>query len=206
TSSGLNYFENNEIHSFTTADGRSDNNISNIYQDSRGNLWFITKNNSVNRLTDGKITHYSFYKEKPNAHHLLFNFFEDREKRLWLGTFDTLSRFNYKTDSFAPLLVHHAVNINNIFQDSAGNLWVSSFTKGICLVDIPGTVEKGIPTLIPFPKLAHLRLKTVLFDREGNLWLGTHIHGLHRMPVSHFNNFSVSHGLPVESLLSLPRD
>src|SRR5210317_494365 len=84
--SGLHAMENLEFDLLNSNNGLSSEEILDIYQDSKGYLWFITRE-GLNRY-DG----YEIKIFKPGMDDLNFNtasfecICEDSEERLWLGT------------------------------------------------------------------------------------------------------------------------
>ncbi|MCP5054531.1 MAG: response regulator [bacterium] len=206
STNGLNYIKNGKIHAYTTRDGLSDNIVRGVYQDSRGNMWFIARDNVVNRLKNGVFSYFPLYKKKPGG--LIYSIYEDgnTDNLLWIGTRDTLSRFNYETETVETVVFSPEININNIFRDSAGNLWVSGYKGGLHLVDMSSLSSGGAAVLIPYLPMAERKVILTLLDREGNIWLGTHAHGLVRMTPRPFTNYWMRRGLPREGVLSLHQD
>ncbi len=70
--------------------------------------------------------------------------FEDRHRRLWVGTTGGLHRFDKRTGRFVLLDTDNGLTNNaimSITQDKAGYLWVAT-NEGLCQVDENGTVTR----------------------------------------------------------------
>lgn len=82
--------------------------------------------------------------------------------------------------------------VMELMEDSAGQLWVGSWGKGLMLGHPDGSTEwfttaLGFPSNIP---------NCVFEDRERNLWVGTTGGGLLRLRPREFMAFDESHGMP----------
>ncbi len=116
--------------------GLSSNFIREVYQDNEGFLW-IASDNGMNRF-DGYVT--DIYKPETigerNFGSLDFNSIaEDKQGNLWFGTVHSgVNVFNKKTEAVTVIdrngASGHAIldnNINHVFCDSKGRVWISTF-------------------------------------------------------------------------------
>jgi ligand-binding sensor domain-containing protein len=112
--------------------GLSNSFITNIFQDTRGHMWFGTYD-GLNKYDGYKLT---VYKNKPGDNssinsNWVFIINEDKRGNLWIGTRKGLNRFNYSNNTFDhyPLGksdVPENSHIRCIYTDKRGNFWVSS--------------------------------------------------------------------------------
>lgn len=124
----------------------SSNNISDIYEDSRDNLWIGTEKglNILNRET-GEFKRFLHNSEDPNSigsNHIT-TIYEDQEGTLWVGTLGGgLNYYDYENQHFHNYL--HSENdsgsiaensVYAIWEDSDGSLWVGTSNKGLNLFD-----------------------------------------------------------------------
>lgn len=167
----------------TTRDGLSQNDINDIYQDSRGLMWFGT-NEGLNKY-DG----YSFtiYKPSPSTDgainsNLVFSITEDQNNDLWIGTTGSgVSHFDRKREVFTPY-VHNPADdqslisdhVTEIHADEQGFLWIGT-RAGLCYLDInqqeKGFIDIVFPTSINGEK--DLYINAIFDDSKGNLWVGS---------------------------------
>ena len=160
-----------------TNEGLSQSTVKAIYQDSKGFMWFGTKD-GLNRF-DG----YDFkvFKNDPLNRFSLGNNYitdilEDRDGYLLIATRIGLDKFDRNTNKFTHYAFEGIV-INDIFQDKSGNIWLGT-SNGLCLINIQNGKCKffGRDFNDVFKKND---VRKIAEDTDGNLWLATH-HGLDR--------------------------
>jgi len=172
-----------QFRNLGTRDGLAYPKVFCVLQDSKGFLWFGTKNGLD--FYDG----YSFrsYKAQPNpglsGNHIQA-LFEDRDGLIWVGTRDGgLSRFDRRTGLFQAF--RHDPNnpqslpsddVLTIGQDREGQVWVGTRGGGLSRFDAnEQSFENLSRNAAGLP--AHTIL-TMLPERDSTLWLGTMGNGL----------------------------
>jgi signal transduction histidine kinase/ligand-binding sensor domain-containing protein/CheY-like chemotaxis protein len=167
--------------------GLSQNNVLAVLQDSRGFMWFGTRD-GLNKYDGYQIT---VYRNDPRNKGSLSNNFisdiiEDRKGYIWVATRGGgLNRYDRTTDQFQAFRKDGGPNsipsdlITRLAEDSAGNIWI-------------GTEDQGIIYLIPdgnhFYHYHHSDddptslggdyIRAVYIDSRQNLWVGTYGNGL----------------------------
>ncbi|WP_293712295.1 two-component regulator propeller domain-containing protein [uncultured Parabacteroides sp.] len=188
----------NYLYSFNSDlnEGISQLSVMDIYQDSKGYLWFATKN-GLNRF-NGK--EYVIYRrEDGNDQSLSGNSItsitEDREGYLWVATNKGLNRIDLNTDqikrytSTTDGLTQGGVT--KVYTDAAGDLWV----------EIRGSLnrynreEDRFEQILLDDEFKGTTLSTIFEDSSGRYWIGTREKGVylcdHNMNViSHFTRES----------------
>jgi len=156
----------------------SDNHVSVIHQDSKGELWVGTQNglnrfnqqtNQFTRFEHSSLSDSSISQNDINA------LYTTQDGSLWVGTLGGLNKFEFETQSFtryqreqgnANSLSHNSVNA--IVQDAQGILWLAT----------SGGLNKFNPKTNNFK---HYRVKegmlsdrvfAALIDENGKLWIG----------------------------------
>jgi len=124
--------------------GLSNTTVLCILQDSRGFMWFGTRD-GLNRYDGTKVT---VYKNNPRVtSSIRDNFirciYEDTNYNLWIGTSYGLASFDPKTDKFTRYW--HSINtskhagddiVSSISDDEQHNLWISTLDSGVYKFDI----------------------------------------------------------------------
>jgi signal transduction histidine kinase/ligand-binding sensor domain-containing protein/CheY-like chemotaxis protein len=169
--------------------GLSQNNVLAVLQDSRGFMWFGTRD-GLNKYDGYQI---SVYRNDPRNKGSLSNNFisdiiEDHRGYIWVATRGGgLNRYDRTTDQFEVYRKDGGPNsipsdlITRLAEDAAGNIWI-------------GTEDQGVIYLIPdSSRFYHYHhsdsdptslsgdyIRAVYVDRRQNLWVATYGNGLDR--------------------------
>lgn len=164
----------------TIDDGLSLSSVYNIYQDSKGFMWFGTED-GLNKYDGRTIT---VFGATTDQHYILANkwielIYEDKAGMIWLGSRGGLTMYNprkgifntIKHDPESPFSLSND-SISCIVADLRNNIWIGTF-GGLNKVDrITGEVTRVIPDQ---PELEGLTSHITAFeiDRSGSMWIGT---------------------------------
>jgi Two component regulator propeller./Stage II sporulation protein E (SpoIIE)./Y_Y_Y domain. len=119
-------------------------------------------------------------------------------KSFWVSTEDagfylvTLSAGKYLVENFGSKVNLATDNIQSISEDTHGNVWLSTFGKGLFKVILDG---KNVKTIINYNSTNGLgkdEIKDAFEDREGNIWVATFGGGLANLPNTSFISFDFS--------------
>lgn len=110
--------------------------ITDIYEDSRNNIWFATDNNGVYKQNQNTRT-WKHYQYEPNNSHSISNnsiikIFENKEKQIMLGTNGSgICLFKNDSETFINLNKRNErlldrITVSSIEEDQKGNLWLST--------------------------------------------------------------------------------
>ncbi|MCB9051871.1 MAG: response regulator [Lewinellaceae bacterium] len=155
-----------------------------------GVLWLGIWEKGVYRW-DRKTGNYQhFHQTSPAAggppSDVIYRFFEDSEKNLWLATEKGLSLYNRKTQRFAHFPITTAggekVGILAIHEDRQGILWLGSWGQGVYVFDrSSGAYEHYALPYIEGKEgnTYNQSIYAVHEDALGRLWLGTWMEGLY---------------------------
>jgi len=166
--------------------GLSQSNVISILQDSRGFMWFGTRD-GLNKYDGYKFT---VYKNDPKNKNSISNNYvpgiiESSNGDLWIATWGGgLNRFDREKGIFNSYK-HDANNKNSISgnfitaikEDKNGNLWIGTEAAGLDMYD----KRKGIFVHYKFngnntQSISDDFIRTIYEDQEKNLWIGT-MHG-----------------------------
>ncbi|MCP4147722.1 MAG: helix-turn-helix domain-containing protein [bacterium] len=191
----------------------SNNFVSTIIEDSRGNVWVGTVGGGLNKYNkeSNDFTSFVYDDAIPTSigDNNIFSMIEDRGGNLWIGTVEGLDRMVTAPDGKTRFihsfhrpeenagLSHNFVRV--IYQDSRERVWVGTNGGGLNLM-VPG--PNGALDTITFK---HYRDKDglpnnvilgILEDDNGNLWLSTN-KGISRFDPQKrtFKNYDIRDGL-----------
>ncbi len=164
-----------------TENGLSQNQVTCIYSDNKGLIWFGT-NDGLN-LFDGY--DFKIIKHEPGNQNSLPDYAvnticETGNGIFWIGTMSGLSRFDLKTESFKHFI--HDPNDSSslpnnmvwrIVKDNSNNLWICT-SNGLSKFD-PGEEKFTNYKFIKANEnsLSNNFVTSVLQDSRGNIWIGT---------------------------------
>ncbi|HEX8038240.1 MAG TPA: two-component regulator propeller domain-containing protein [Chryseosolibacter sp.] len=157
---GVYRYDGGSFRNFTTKDGLINNEVTCIYQDKAGNVWFGV-NGGVSRY-DGK----SMPAGQASFRNYMMN-----------GDFMAED----KTGKTVPDFTRPPNEVNSIVEDRTGRLWFA--TRGNTFVFDGNTFTAFTNNGEPF-----INVRTIIEDRKGNIWLGGN-DGLWRYDGSGFTNF-----------------
>ena len=204
----------NYLYSFNSDlnEGISQLSVMDIYQDSKGYLWFATKN-GLNRF-NGK--EYVIYRrEDGNEHSLSGNSIasvtEDQEGYLWVGTNNGLNRIDLNTDrikrynSGVDGLTQSS--ITKVYSDAAGYLWVGTW-GGLYRFN---REEDRFERILLDNGLEEISVSALFEDSAGRYWIGTRDKGVYLCDnqmniISHFNRESKNMPLNNNNITSIYED
>lgn len=167
--------------SLNVQNGLSQNTVNTIMQDSRGFLWFGTKD-GLNRY-DGY--RFKVYKNISSEDWSLRNNFirslhEDSDGNIWVGTDEGLDVFYPKEETFHHICTtpngrNNHQSVNTIAEAPNGDIWVSIESLGLFRF----SDSQSIPVFFSakdFPCLSSV--SSICFDQKGTIWFASFGKGL----------------------------
>ncbi|MEO5592195.1 MAG: two-component regulator propeller domain-containing protein [Chitinophagaceae bacterium] len=168
--------------------GLSQNNVLCVLQDSRGFMWFGTRD-GLNRYDGYKFTLYR--NDAANDHSLSNNFItaltEDTKGNMWVATNGGgLNKYDREKDQFSRYK-HNSNNLNSISgdlvtcitEDSRGNLWIGTNNAGLNLLNTNTNQFTHYTENTRDPKKLNCNfIRAVFEDYQHNIWVGTYGGGL----------------------------
>lgn len=182
-SNGLNQFDI-ETHlskriSSSSQSALSDNEVSCISSDKKGNLWVGTLNGGVNIISsNGKISRFNM--SNGLSSNSVFTIHEDNFGTMWLGTFggglDALNLLTNKiTNYHRESQNSESISSNKIyhlFEDKAGTIWIST-ANGLSFYN--RTIAKFTTLKINDndDAASNNSIFSICEDKQGNVWTGS---------------------------------
>jgi len=177
-----NYTSKLHFEHFTIAEGLSQNNVTTIFQDSRGFLWIGTQ--AGLNCYDGKT--FEMFKADPEdefsiSDNMIFGICEDKDNNIWVATENGLNVFNRKNHAFKSFYyneedIEHSISDNivyTVFSDNEGSIWIKT-PKSIDRININNyIVQKYSYEKDLFAKDINNYNHTIFQDDHGVIWFGT---------------------------------
>ncbi|AXE20397.1 hypothetical protein DR864_22950 [Runella rosea] len=185
---------------FGLKEGLVENQIHQIFQDKKGNLW-MGSYNGVSKYDGHTFENYS------QKEGLADNFYqcglEDHEGNIWLCFRGGVTKFDgtYFTNYTTKEGLSHNT-IEAIREDSKGNLWFGSVGGGVSML------EPKRHTFTHFgPKQGMgADVYGIIEDKKGNMWFATYDAGLVKYDFKSFSRFGYAQGLPYNVIMDLKED
>jgi ligand-binding sensor domain-containing protein/signal transduction histidine kinase/DNA-binding response OmpR family regulator len=166
-----------EFTNISSDNGLSNSTVNCILQDSKGFMWFGTKD-GLNKYDGYQMAVYKY--DAKNKFSISDNYirhiYEDRQKNLWVGTSNGLNLFDREKGIF--ISYKHQINnpaslsdnsISCIYEDHRGNLWIGTYNGGLNMFN---RQTKKFTCYKRNSANASLNYINYIFeDRENNLWV-----------------------------------
>ncbi|HTM24670.1 MAG TPA: two-component regulator propeller domain-containing protein [Vicinamibacterales bacterium] len=199
------------VRTYTTADGLAHNLIFRIVRDSRGYLWFCTRE-GLSRFDGYRFTNYT---GDQGLRGDVTDFVETRSHAYWIATVDGLYRFNpdnsRSRNPAGPMFAAYhpsapARFITKLYEDRQGTLWVGTSAGVYTLEESNGHVtfdfvDLGMPKTADDPMV-----ESILEDRQGALWVGARSGLYRRARDGSVQRYVTRHGLPDPRVKALLED
>jgi len=186
-------------------------NIHALYADG-DYLWVSTFSKGLNRYdlkTDELVTYTNSALANSLSHNSVFALYKDSEERLWVGTISGLNIYNYATNDFSRINELKGIFVQDVYEDSAGLIWVSTYSRGVYRYN-PRTDEWKIyehnvadPAGLPYNKIT-----STFEDSKKRLWIATQGGGvcLYNRENDTFTTFNTTNGMPNDVVYQIVED
>lgn len=163
----------------SVTNGLSQSTVLSICKDSRGYLWFGTRD-GLNRY-DGRS--FKIYRSDPEDIHTISAedyvscIVEDKKKQLWIGTQNGLNRYIPERDAFERI-IYNQKDPNSISDkiilamlvDRKGQIWFGT-NLGLSMLESPDS--RKFKQFYKADGLAGNSIYALTEDRKGNIWVGS---------------------------------
>lgn len=178
-----------------------------IFEDSKGNLWFGTIPKGAARY-DGKTLTYFSTKDGLMGN-TVTSFAEDKEGNLWFGTHSGLSKYDGKTfTNFTTSAGLVNNKVSELLIDKKGILWVGTW-GGVSKYD--GTTFSTFTLANPGVELFSYQtimdwVSEIIEDKQGNIWFGRGGYGACKYDGKTFTHYTKKDGLASNSVQVIRED
>ncbi|WP_366186139.1 two-component regulator propeller domain-containing protein [Flavobacterium ovatum] len=172
--------DNLKFKHFSSKEGLSQSSVITIFQDSKGYIWFGTRD-GLNKFDGNKFTIYrSNYRDnKSLSNSWVTSIYEDSKGILWIGTKDGLNKYNASKDNFKQ---YHASNKGNSISNN--EIWgITEISPQVLMVSTSKGMSKLNTKTDVFNHWFHdLKNKNSISDnrtrgflntKDGRLWIMT---------------------------------
>lgn len=191
-----------KVDSWQTEQGLPLNTVQSIFQTRDGYLWVGTAG-GLSRFDGVRFTSFDAVQAPDMASQPIFGFMEDAQGNLWIG--NTKGASVYRNGNFQVAIPSEVTASRRVWafaQATDGAVWAAT-ENGLVRWD-KGVIKlyqqaDGLPTN---------RLRSLVFDREGILWIGTSGGGLVSFSAGQFKTLNPTNGFPhleVRSVLADPK-
>jgi signal transduction histidine kinase/ligand-binding sensor domain-containing protein len=163
-----------------------DSTVRVLRKDRDGTLWIGSIGGGLVRFRDGRFTRMTMPDNPPGS--TVLGLFEDSEQNIWVGMQTGMLRLSRTAMTTFPLPDVQNADFGTVYADVDGSLWVASTD----LYRI--NPRRDSSELIAAPE-AGVRVRNVLRDRTGALWIGTDGHGAFRSRGSQKIHYTTHNGL-----------
>ena len=195
---------------FTTADGLANNVVNRIVSDSRGYLWFCTRE-GLSRFDGHGFTTYGIDDGLPSA--VIYDLVETRQGIYWIATsrglvrFDPLGAAKPASDAgamfstFLPDADTRTHEVLSLFLDRSGTVWVGT-ALGLYQVK----QAAGAPSFAAPFDVERNEVTSLAEDSTGALWAGTGNGVYRRLANGRLEHYTVRDGLPANDVQTILAD
>lgn len=199
TRNGICYYDGHDFRRLDTAMAQP-YNVSHIFADQRGQLWFGTFGEGVYHF-NGKI-----FRNYTTADGLINDWIrsgiQDSEGNYWFASKFGISRFDGKNFTrFTEAEGMPLENTNVVFEDRERNIWIGSDGKGLCRF-----LGETFTNLTSSDGLSSNIVMSVVEDRDKRLWFSTFDKGITCRSDGKTTYYTTDQGLTDNSIWASLRD
>jgi ligand-binding sensor domain-containing protein len=188
--SGVYYSDGKSFRNYTTKQGLANNEVTCIYEDKSGTIWFGTQG-GVSRYDGKSFRNYTTREGLPSND--VNSIIEDKTGKFWFGTRGYACIYDGKTftilTNFAFSIFNnkdgtHFMNVRSIIEDKKGNIWLGGI-DGLWRYD--GST---------FTNFTQNFVGNIYEDKKGNIWTSSQSANDKRWALSRYDEKSLSNKKP----------
>lgn len=137
-----------------------------------------------------------------------FTIFKDRQNTLWFGNLVGAHTYNYQTNTFESVDELKDAYVQDIYEDTNGEVWISTFSKGLYNYNPENKKWKTYLNSSNSQNKNYNKLNSVFEDSQKRLWVATSGGGLYlfdreRDSITVYNSLN---GLPNDVVYQIQED
>lgn len=186
-------------------------NIHTLFQDG-DLLWISTYSkglNKYNTVTGELVTYVKSDDPHSISHNSTFAMCKDRQGHLWIGTLSGVDIYDEEKDQFNRVEILKGISIQDIFEDSKGYIWISTFLDGVYRFDPSNNEWKiflhdaSLDGSLPYNKPT-----SIFEDSKRRLWVTTQGGGFGQFDykTEKFTTYNTSNGLNNDVVYQIQED
>lgn len=184
---GITVFDLNSgaVKSIRNIDGLSDNDVTCVFEDSKGKVWIGTKQKGITTIEGGKFT--VLGKDQGLTYSSITSIAEDKNGKIWIGT-EGGGAFVYENSKFIKYKVSDGLLsdfVTLVSVDEKNNVWLGT-NKGLSKFDQDKKQFFSYQKNDGFTGI-ETKPKAVFTDGQKNIWFGT-VNGVFKYSSSLDNN------------------
>jgi len=194
TDLGLNLFYPDEqrfenyFHNYLNTFSISNNVITQVHIDSKGNLWLAT-DHGINKmyLKGSNVFHNRFYSSSSTVKGVYYikDIAEQENGDMWMCTSEGLIHYSLNRDRFRrflpPQILHN--KLSNICCDKDGRVWITT-SGGLNVIDArSGEIHKATADADLKNALKNNYIDVITQSPSGNIWIGSHNKGVYKASI-----------------------
>jgi signal transduction histidine kinase/ligand-binding sensor domain-containing protein/DNA-binding response OmpR family regulator len=167
--------------------GLSHNNVACVLQDSRGFMWFGTRD-GLNKYDGYKFILYrnDITDQNSISNNYITDIIEDTKGNIWIATSGGVNKYNRKTDRFTHYL-NDKKNTNTISsnvigclaEDHEGNIWIGTTDAGLNKLNTITDKITRFYNVLESKQKADNSISSIYEDHEHKMWIGTYGKGMY---------------------------
>ncbi|MFL6208635.1 MAG: two-component regulator propeller domain-containing protein [Pyrinomonadaceae bacterium] len=195
---GVKRFAAGKVSSYSAEQGLSSSTVLAMYEDAEGDLWMGTDSGGLNRFKLGEFISYTTKDGLPGE--FILSVTELADGSVWVGTNKGNARLHDGQFSAIAKKELPVGVTKSVYASAAGGIWLGT-NEGIFYVKdghyTQYTTKDG---------LSDNRIRVLLEDHQGALWIGTYGNGLSRFKDGQFTNYTNRDGLSNNFIRALSED
>lgn len=190
------------IQYLSVEEGLTNNIIHSVLEDSRGILWFGSRDETLTQYDGKNLTFFHNWEDVPEHGFTNLSLLEDKNGHIWFGTRAGLGRYDGNNFTYFSNEDSYRYNgVTRLILDSQGNIWFGTRNLGVGRFDGQSFIHYSSKA-----GLSHNHVMALLEDSHGNLWFGTEGGGLTRFDGSTFTHITIEDGLCYNSINAILED
>lgn len=176
------------------------------YQNTHGlaiveNKLFIgnfAKGLSILDLKNFELSHHYISEDKYNVQNSIYSICYDSQKRIWIGTRNGVYLYSIETKSFERLDILGDIFAHNIYEDSKGNIWISTLGQSAICYKPNNNITKYNEVFIDELGNSIDKVLNTFEDSKGRIWFATSNNGVIVFDPSKnsYIKYDINSGLP----------